>query len=870
MDDATRPAATSPSSPSRKSRSAPPYINVPSKQADAWLLAHGGADPVLPDAGPLVSVLVEADDGTTEAETARAVIEGQRLTSWEVVFAGSHPDAAALSLAIGRCRGEYVAWLGPGTQWDPGRLARVVAAAQQADAEGAYDGLFSTAEGRGDRYYDREVAADQLLYRGELDPERLVARRSVVAELGVDESLSGAWLFDLTSTLVRRGRLAYVPASGVTRDDDAREQALAGDDRERPYPDYGQLPTAPSVVRNLRLLPWEDLAGEPASPGRVSLLVLVTNDEPDEIAQRAADCIAALEPATGDEVEVLLIGNGLAAEPVGALDALADGRAWLRVVHHPIVLARALALNLAATKATGATLVFLDDTCRPERGWLEPLLSALAGAAAAAPLVRRTSSGLIDNLGLAFPETGGLPHALLADFPVEDVGGSRVVQAVPGPVIAVRRADFAEARGFDPVFRNDLEYADLSLRLTGRSGQRLRVASESVVWRTRPDPEVAAIWARLNRSVFVDRWRAVRADARDLWRESQLEPVAYRTEEAEYKDRRILRQLPVLDRSSRMAAKTNPRSLRWAIKNPAPAGQPGAHWGDTHFTRHLADALRALGQEVVIDHRGGFGRDTGRVDDVALVLRGLAPYRPVWGQVTLGWLISHPELMARREAASYDRLFAASIPWAARRSADWALRIDPLLQATDPAVFHPASAAPDSGHDVLFVGGARRAPRPIVEMAVKADLPLTVYGGGWSELLPEGIVRAEYLPNDQLSAAYRSAGIVLSDQWAEMREEGFLANRLFDAAASAARVVSDNVGEVADLFGRSVVTVGSAEELAEIFRRDRDEVFGDDDERLEVAARIAREHSFAVRAQQLLDAALEIRAERGWSEVSDH
>ena len=83
--------------------------------------------------------------------------------------------------------------------------------------------------------------------------------------------------------------------------------------------------------------------------------------------------------------------------------------------------------------------------------------------------------------------------------------------------------------------------------------------------------------------------------------------------------------------------------LRWAIKNAAPAGEGGERWGDTHFAASLAAALRDHGQEVVVDRRPEWDRATGRHDDVVLVLRGLVRHDPSPEQVSLLWVISHPE-----------------------------------------------------------------------------------------------------------------------------------------------------------------------------------------------------------------------------------
>jgi hypothetical protein len=303
-------------------------------------------------------------------------------------------------------------------------------------------------------------------------------------------------------------------------------------------------------------------------------------------------------------------------------------------------------------------------------------------------------------------------------------------------------------------------------------------------------------------------------------------------------------------------------ALRWAIKIAAPNDASASHWGDTYFARQLADALRTLGQVVLIDHRPDFERRTGRFDDVVLVLRGLAPYRPQYGQISLCWLISHPKMLSRDEASSYDRLFAAGVPWAERMAREWGIRIDPLLQATDPRLFNPDRARPDSGHPILFVGSSRRKVRPLIRDAVAAGLPVTIFGREWEGLVPLSHVQAEYLANDLVGAAYRAAGIVLNDHWDDMRIDGFISNRLFDAAASGARVITDDVAGLGDMFGRSVQVVRDRDELVALASApDLDAIFGDDAERRAVASRVHAEHSFAVRARQLLDAALELRSD---------
>ena len=60
--------------------------------------------------------------------------------------------------------------------------------------------------------------------------------------------------------------------------------------------------------------------------------------------------------------------------------------------------------------------------------------------------------------------------------------------------------------------------------------------------------------------------------------------------------------------------------------------------------------------------------------------------------------------------------------------------------------------------------------------------------------------------NEDFGPLYCSAGVVLNDHHDDMRRDGFLSNRLFDATACAARVVSDEIDGVTEVFGDVVKT----------------------------------------------------------------
>jgi len=285
------------------------------------------------------------------------------------------------------------------------------------------------------------------------------------------------------------------------------------------------------------------------------------------------------------------------------------------------------------------------------------------------------------------------------------------------------------------------------------------------------------------------------------------------------------------------------RKPRWTIVTSAPKGAAGQQWGDTWFATDLADALNRAGQRATVVSRAGAGSAQRDEDDVVVVLRGLRrvePRRtgrkPIW----MLWVISHPELVSVEEIQEFDAVFAASASW---RPSDV---VRPLLQATNPRRFHPGAGTRRKGEPVLFVGSTRGEYRPMVRKAISQGVDVGVYGVGWDEFIDPRFIRAEFLPNEQLPSAYADAGVVLNDHWPLMAKHGFLSNRLFDAVASGASVISDPAQGLSEIFGEAVTVLDEGDDLSEAINRSAGRP-----QKL-ATERIASEHSFDVRAQVLI------------------
>ena len=297
--------------------------------------------------------------------------------------------------------------------------------------------------------------------------------------------------------------------------------------------------------------------------------------------------------------------------------------------------------------------------------------------------------------------------------------------------------------------------------------------------------------------------------------------------------------------------------LRWALRTAIPVGPRAEGWGDTHFARALADALRRLGQEVVIDAYAARERTTRHLDDVTVALRGPEPIEPSPFGVSLLWIISHPDQIGRDDVDGFDAVFAASAPWARRAEAEFGVPITPLLQCTDVTRFRPSGGT--RGSDILFVGTARGILRPSVVEPIRAGIPVTVIGPDWRGWIPAERIAATGVDNAALPRLYERAAVVLNDHWPAMQERGFIGNRLFDVVAAGGRAISDRVEGIDELFGGAVLTYGTIAELIELLSGDLDAVFPAPDGLATLGERVRAEHSFDARARTLLDTALRSR-----------
>lgn len=809
-----------------------------------------------------VSVVMIARDAAPLLRSTVATLQAQTFTDWELIAvdAGSLDDTAAvldglaafderitvlreprqtpgasLNTAVEQARHDHLAFLAPGRSWPVEHLSQVLAHA-------AGTGHAFVQVGTGPVARTRE----ELLAGRPADLSTALVRRDAIKAVGgFDESLAGAVERDLALRLTQQHAMDPVDLPVERRPD----SVLNGSGN-------AQVEDWESFVLEQHLVDWESVSARSREADLVSYVLPLGSE-----LRRTVEWLTAVSL---NDAERIVVGTRLPRHHhmlAGSLAAIVPGARFVRVQADVNV---NVAINIGASQAGGSTVALVRPEAMPPRQSITARLAgALAepGVAVVQPVVA-APDGTVLSGGARFAPGHDNPGLFLAGHVVEDarrIGQCRV-GAPASPLIALRASTFEALHGLDCRFRSVLAETDLGLRaLAAGHGESVLLPDAVVSSRgdyATPEELVAALASLRARDL-----PHPSDDTPGLLRRAGFEVTDHRTQRISASPRRsALLPLPVVRAID--GIHESPPRLRWAIDIASPAAARGDRWGDTHFARSLASALEQRGQDVAVDRRDARDRDTRDHDDVLLVLRGLDRVEPRPGLLNMEWIISHPDMVTPEEVVGFDTVYAASLSWTARAAREWGVPITPLLQCTDPRWFHPDRAEPDTGPEVVFVGNSRGVYRFAVRSALAIGAPLTLHGNDWKEFVPAEVIASNGLANEDVGALYASAGVVLNDHHLDMRRDSFASNRLFDAAACGARIVSDPIEGLDETFSGLVQTFRNEAELRELISRPYP-AFPDDATRRSIAQRIVAEHTFDRRAETLIGDAVRLLRERG-------
>jgi O-antigen biosynthesis protein len=296
------------------------------------------------------------------------------------------------------------------------------------------------------------------------------------------------------------------------------------------------------------------------------------------------------------------------------------------------------------------------------------------------------------------------------------------------------------------------------------------------------------------------------------------------------------------------------------LKVPVPNWEEVENWGDYHVAVALKKYLQRFNWKTVIQILPEWEeRKTDKDCWAALVLRGLSQYNPQPFHFNMLWNISHPDEIQLSEYEKYDQVFIASKFWAEKIREKSKVKVEPMLQCTDLEVFKPPSESESEKYktEILFVGNSREKFRKSVKYSFEAGKNISVYGTLWKKFISPETIKGEYLPNKDLYKYYGSARVLLNDHWKDMVQKGFVSNRIYDALACGAVVLSDEVKEMDKKIKGALIIYQNEEDflikLEEILENNREYK----KRALGIRPYLKKHYSFEARAKKIIKKIIE-------------
>lgn len=748
--------------------------------------------------------LIVADDGSTD--DTMLVLESAagrdpRITPLALKHRGV---SAARNAALAHATGEYVAFLDSDKEWEPDFLLSMIAYLEQRGHAAGYSVVQVSTKGKS-VYRTTPATPDSLLIANSIDQTALVARRELVERAGgFDEDLLRAVDYDLILSLSGMADLVQVPYVGVSYSEDDQ--------------DPNRISEAESVAWNFYVRDrrqWATAERADCVPGLVSVII-----DGVRSAAEVRSSLTNLREHLGDtEAEVVVLPASHSWALLQTLVFAEFSTMDVRVLPLVGVNDRApLRINHALRGIRGEFVYLTTAHLMHMHGTLAELTDVLrrADAAVVHPVVL-DKRRLIADMGVVYAPGCGDPIGLLSGLPA-DWGNSRAsTVVVPGATfpLLMRTSTMRSIDGVNTKLSSLWVDVDMAQRAAYAESKPVTVHTESVVQERGLSPFARQANAAHDVRMFASLWPQPPTGSEDaiaaFGAHATFEGFTARSAPTNFEQWSRATWRPRQERWTSSIAERPLEPLQWSLKTAAPADERALAWGDFHFANSLAAALRSLGERVTVDYGPNVDRASANADQVVLNLRGLKSVPLPVGATSLIWVISHPEQVTAQELAAYDLRYAASASWPRSVADQWRLHVETLLQCTDPARFYIDDApVPEVEGKLLMVGNSRRQYRPAACESANAGLPLAIYGNNWEGFVDSSFIAGSYVPNEELRRYYRSAEWSLNDHWPDMRDQGFISNRIFDVLASGGRLLTDDVEGLGEVFPSSVLPSGIA------------------------------------------------------------
>lgn len=229
-------------------------------------------------------------------------------------------------------------------------------------------------------------------------------------------------------------------------------------------------------------------------------------------------------------------------------------------------------------------------------------------------------------------------------------------------------------------------------------------------------------------------------------------------------------------------------------------------------------SFERIGYNVVSTTEDNLYPTTAEDAGVNIYIRGVRPFNEVKttpNTVNILYLRDYAELY-ENEMKLYDGIATSSRDfYNYAMNAGYATAFVPEM--TDPSIFHP-NFREDLVRDLLYVGD-NNAYSVAIDMALKAKLPVEIYGRLWTNAIDNEYIKGEYIHDNDLSAYFSSAKINLVNVSAHEAEISIIPSRVFDIAASKGFMIAPYNKEIELVFGDAIPMFKDEKELKALYNK---------------------------------------------------
>lgn len=452
-----------------------------------------------------------------------------------------------------------------------------------------------------------------------------------------------------------------------------------------------------------------------------------------------------------------------------------------------------------------------------------------------------------------------------------------MVPALLGTALFCRKQHFIETGGFDLNYYNGFEVTDLCLKSANKHFKKnflagniiLKVSENSIFGSLDSENEIINnynLGVLLDKHGYFIKTKYLNSiiHKNNIWTDDEVEDLT-KTERLVNNikaslsiDQSIKNELTNTEVVSNYLSTHAKNVLRISIKIPAFDDDNVKFWGDYHFAHSLKRALDKKGFPTRVDLYDYWYSRGFMTDDVVIVLRGIKNYHVRNSQINIMWNISHPEHLSDEEYMQYDHVFVASTKIENESSDLNGIVTEPLLQCTDSELFNLELVSAKKNTDILIIANSRGILRKSVDYIIQKDIKASIYGTKWESILPPEMIKGGFIKNTDLRKYYSGCKILLNDHWQDMADEGYISNRIFDALACGAVILTDRVKGIEEVFPEGLFYYDTPDEMAEQIAWIREHYEEAKAMAIKNSREVLEKHTFDHRAERILEVIMQI------------